>query len=98
MGFKYTITWYKPLIKVTRQTKKQYFNFLINLSFQGVNRVFAIQFNNATYRTSHLKYTEPTVKITSYNVIINKINFFDQPVNNDERIYDKSVLYHLKYQ
>ena len=33
------------------------------------------------------KYNGPTAKIKNY-VIINGINFFDQPVNNDERACD----------
>ena len=34
-----------------------------------------------------MKYNGPTAKVTTY-VMINGINFFDQPINNDERAYD----------
>ena len=39
-GFKCTITWFKSLIKVTVLAQNQYFDFLIDPSFLGVNRVF----------------------------------------------------------
>ena len=32
-----------------------------------------------------MKCDEPTAKTTSYNIKINKINFFDQPVNQNKK-------------
>ena len=39
-GFKVTINWNKYQSKVTRQTRNKNFDFLIDPSFQGVNRDF----------------------------------------------------------
>ena len=35
------------------------------------------------------RYFLPTVEIKNYKVIIDEKNFFDQPVKNDIRAYDK---------
>ena len=53
-GFKRTINWnkYESSIKIFEQNK--YFNYLINLSFQGVNRLFALFFKNDTEK-NHTK-------------------------------------------
>ena len=55
-------------------------NHLVETSFQGVNRLFALAFENDTQRTSHSGYYLPNVEIKNYNVMINGENFFDQPV------------------
>ena len=61
-----------------------YLDYLINLSFQGVNRLFVLSFENNTDRAVHTKYYLSTVEIKNYNVMINGQNFFDQPVKNND--------------
>ena len=39
-GFKRTVNWHKYQIKVSTERQNQYLNFLIDPSFQGVNRLF----------------------------------------------------------
>ena len=39
-GFKKTINWNKYLPKTTNQVRNRYLDFLIDPSFQGVNRLF----------------------------------------------------------
>ena len=60
-----------------------YLNYLIDPSFQGVNRYFVLSFESTTDRTVHTKHYLPTVKIKDYNVMIDGWNFFDQPVKNN---------------
>ena len=43
-GFKRTINWNKYLPKTTNQALKRYLDFLIDPSFQGVNRIFVLSF------------------------------------------------------
>lgn len=38
--------------------------------------------------SKYTKYDEPTAKIVNYNLIINGIKFFDEPLSNDEKTYD----------
>ena len=65
-----------------------YLDYLIDPGFQGVNRLFALLFENTTDRAVHIKYYLPTVEIKGYNVMINGQNFFFQPVKNNLRTYD----------
>ena len=51
-------------------------------SFKGVNRLFALAFENDTLRTSHSGYYLPNVELKDYNIMINGETFFDQPVKD----------------
>ena len=44
--FKRTINWYKYQSKVSKQTKNEYLDYMIDLSFQEVNRIFILLFGN----------------------------------------------------
>ena len=74
--FKKTLNWnkYKPEPKLCA-AGTPYLDRLINLSFQGVNRLFVLPFENSTDRTSHTEYYLPKVKIKDYNVKIDGRNF-----------------------
>ena len=50
-------------LKVTIQALNLYLDYLIDPSFQEVNRIFVLQFENSTDRTVHTKYYLPTVKV-----------------------------------
>ena len=60
-GFKRTINWnqYEPSEKTFAQNR--YLNHLINPSFQGVNRLFVLSFENENDRISHSNYYLPKV-------------------------------------
>ena len=61
---------------------------MYNLSFQGVNRLFVLAFENDNDRTSDDQYYFPTVEIKYYNIVINGENVFDQPIKNNKVTYD----------
>ena len=46
-------------------------------------------FENNADRRSFTRYFLPTVELKDYNAMINGKNFFDQPIKNDKRTYDK---------
>ena len=79
-GFKKVINWNKYLSKPELLRRNPNLNYLIESSFQGVNRLFILAFENDTQRTSHSNYYLPNVEIKNYNVTINGKNFFDQPI------------------
>ena len=56
-------------------------------SFQGVNRLFVLAFENYTQRTSDSGYYLSNVEIKNYNMI-NGENFFDQPIKNNKITYE----------
>ena len=58
--------------------KNQYLNHLVDPSFQGVNRLFVLSFED-----ENSEYYLPKVEIKGYNAKIDGRNFFDQPINND---------------
>ena len=47
-GFKITIDWNKYQSQITEQPQNRYLDFLIGPSFQGVNRLFVLSFENRT--------------------------------------------------
>ena len=63
-------------------------NHLADPSFQGVNRLFVLSFENEDDRRSHSNYCLPKVEVKDYNVMIDGKNLFDQPKNNDIKTYE----------
>ena len=47
-----------------------------------------MSFENDKGRDSYTQYYLPTVEIRDYNVMINRRNFFDQPITNHLKTYD----------
>ena len=83
-GLKRTINW----IKVLSERQNQYLDFLIDPSFQGVNRLFVLLFENDDDRKVHTRFYLPKVEIKDYKVMIDGKNFFDRPVESDRRTYE----------
>ena len=48
--------WNKYQSKVTIQEPNPYLGYLIDPSFQGVNKIFVLSFENDTDRSVHTKY------------------------------------------
>ena len=80
--FKRTINWNKYLIKPELLAQNANLNHLIETSFQGLNRLFILAFEDDTQRISRKRDYIPNVEIKDYNVMIDGKNFFDQPINN----------------
>ena len=62
------------------QAQNQYLDYLIDPSFQGLNKVFVLSFENNAHWTSYKGYFLVTVTIKDFN---DGKNIFDQPVKND---------------
>ena len=87
-GFKRTINWskYHKIQKHIHKTNN--LNHLVDPSFQGVKRLFALSFEDENGRASHSDYYLPKVEIKDYNVKVDGKNLFDQPINNDAKTYE----------
>ena len=72
-GFKRVINWNKYLSKPELLFQNANLNHLVEPSFQGVNRLFVLAFENGNQ---------------NYNVLINGVNFFDQPIKNNKVTYE----------
>ena len=87
-GFKRTISWNKYMSKPALLAQNSNLNHLIEPSFQGVNTLFVLAFENDAQRTSNKRYYIPNVEIKDYNVMIDGKNFFDQPIKNNKVTYE----------
>ena len=87
-NFKRKINWNKYESSIKTFAQNRYLNYLINPSFQGVNRLFVLSFENEDDRISHSTYYLPKVEIKDYNVMIDGRNFFDQPINSMNKTYE----------
>ena len=90
-GFKRKISRNKYLAKPELLAQNANLNYLIEPSFQGVNRLFVLAFehdDDNDWRTSNKRYYIPNVEIKDYNVMIDGRKFFDHLVKNDKVIYE----------
>ena len=87
-GFKRVINWNKYLSKPELLAQNPNLNNLVEPSFQGVNKLFVLAFENDNQRASYERYYIPTVEIEDYNIMINGENFFDQPIKNNKVTYE----------
>ena len=62
-GFKRTISWNKYLAKPELLAQNANLNHLIEPSFQGVNRLFVLAFENDAQRISNKRYYIPNIEI-----------------------------------
>ena len=80
--------WNKYRSQVIDQTATNNLNYLTDPTFNNVNRLFVLAFQNETDRTSYLKYYTPTVEIKGYNVILDgREPFYEIPIKNKEETY-----------
>ena len=74
---------------MTNQTKTNHLNHLLDPKFTKVNRLFVLSFEIEEERTSFSKYYISKVEIKDFNVLIDGKGFFDVPVKNKEKAYEK---------
>ena len=72
-----------------KYAQNQYLNHLVDPSFQVVNKIFVLSFENEDGGTSHSEYYLPKVEIKDYNVKIDGKNVFDQPIIINTKTYEK---------
>ena len=87
-GFKRVINWNKYLSKPELLTENPNLNHLVEPSFQGVNRLFVLAFENDVQRTSAKGYYIPNVELKDCNIMITGENFFVQPVKDNKVTYE----------
>ena len=61
---------------------------MVEPSFQGINRLFIVAFENDEQRTSHTGYYLPNVEVKDYNIMINGENFFYQPIKDNNVTFE----------
>ena len=70
-------------------------NILIDPTFTNVNKLFVLAYqvdaNNNDNRQSFFQFYLPRAMVKDYNVIIDKLAFFDLPIKNEEEAYEKII-------
>ena len=76
---------------MTNQTNTNYLNYLIDPTFNRVNRLFVLSFENEDDRASFSKYYTPIVEIKDFNVLIDSKSFFDVLIKNKEEASEENI-------
>ena len=90
-GFKREIIWNKYRSQMTREAINNNLNILIDPTFTNVNRLFVLAYLTADNRQSFPQFYLPNVIVKDYNVIIDKLAFFDLPIKTEEEAYEKII-------
>ena len=88
-GFKREIIWNKYRSQMTTEAINNNLNILIDPTFTNVNRLFVLTYRIADDRQSFSRFYLSRVMIKDYNVIIDKLSFFDLPIKTEEEAYEK---------
>ena len=99
-GFKISIYWNKfkvidnRVVETADNNEEKYIRELLDLSYQGVKRLFVLAYDNTEGENkvsidSSKTYFPPRVKIENYNIEIDGRNFYDQLINDSIKQYDK---------
>ena len=76
---------------MSNQDKTNDLNYLIDTTFNKVNRLFVLRVENEDNRTSFSKCFTPSVEIKDFNMLIDGKRFFDVPVKNKEDARKKII-------
>ena len=90
-GFKREIIWNKYRSQMTTEAINNNLNILIDPTFTNVNRLFVLAYRTADDRQSFSQFYLPRVMVKDYNVIIDKLAFFDLPIETEEEAYEKII-------
>ena len=90
-GFKREIIWNKYRSQMTTKAINNNLNILIDPTFTNVNRLFVLAYQDADDRQSFSQFYLPKVLVKDFNVIIDKLAFFDLPIKTEEEAYEKII-------
>ena len=90
-GFKREIIWNKYRSQMTTEAINNNLNILIDPTFTNVNRLFVLAYRTADDRQLFSQFYSPNVMVKDYNVIIDKLAFFDLPIKTEGEAYKKII-------
>ena len=90
-GFTRKIIWNKYRSQISTEAINNNLNILIDPTFTNVNRLFVLAYQTADDRQSFSQFNLPRVMIKDFNVIIDKLAFFDLPIKTEEEAYEKMI-------
>ena len=90
-GLTREIEWNKYRLQMSTEAINNNLNILIDPTFTNVNRLFVLAYQTADDRQSFSQFYLPKVMVKDYNVIIDKLAFFDLPIKTEEEAYEKII-------
>ena len=97
-GFKREIIWNKYRSQMTTEEVNNNLNILVDPTFTNVNRLFVLAYkvevdddNVIDNIKSFSNFYFSNIMVKDYNVIIDKLAFFDLPVKTEEEAYKKII-------
>ena len=90
-GFTREIIWNKYRSQMSTEAINNNLNILIDLTFTNVNRLFVLAYQTADDRQSFSQFYLVKVMVKDFNVIIDKLTFFDLPIKTEEEAYEKVI-------
>ena len=90
-GFKREIKWNKYRSLMSTEAINNNFNILIDPTFTNFNRLFVLAYQDDADRKLFFEFYLPRVMIKDFNVIIDKLAFFDLPIKAEEEAYEKII-------
>ena len=76
---------------MTTEAVNNNLNILIDPTFTNINRLFVLAYQNADDRQSFSQFYSPKVLVKDFNIIIDKLAFFDLPIKTEEEVYEKII-------
>ena len=90
-GFTREIEWNKYRSQMTTEAINNNLIILIDPTFTNVNKLFVLAYQTADDRQSFSQFYLPKVMVKDFNVIIDKLAFFDLPIKTEEEAYEKII-------
>ena len=90
-GFTREIEWNKYRSQMTTETVNNNLTILVDPTFTNAKRLFVLAHQNADDRQSLSEFCLPKVMVKDFNVIIDKLAFFDLPIKTEEEAYEKII-------
>ena len=88
-GFTREIEWNKYRSQMSTEAINNNLKILIDPTFTNVNRLFVLAYQTADDRQSFSEFYLPRFMVKDFNVIIDKLAFFDLPIKTEEEAYEK---------
>ena len=87
------MSWNKYRSEITTQPKNNNFDYMIDLTFRNVDRMFVLSFKNGDNDPARNSFEfMPLVETKDFNALDdNKLLFFFQPTKDKQKVYKKLV-------